>query len=137
MTPAAESTAVTSIGSRAARWSRNSAPPSSTATTSTGVSTAPRSRSSGTTSSATTARGPGRTARRPPSSPLLRPARASRRSAEISEGLEAIKGGDLGWVAPGQSRDQKVDDILVALEPGDVSEGLQLADGYHIYQEGA
>jgi parvulin-like peptidyl-prolyl isomerase len=55
---------------------------------------------------------------------------------ENSDGLEAIKGGDLGWIAPGQSRDQKVDDVLFALQPGEVSEGLQLADGYHIYKAG-
>jgi len=55
---------------------------------------------------------------------------------ESSDGLEASKGGDLGWVAPGQSRDQKVDDILFKLKPGEISEGLQLADGYHIYKAG-
>ena len=55
---------------------------------------------------------------------------------ENSDGIEAIKGGDLGWVAPGQSRDKKVDEILFALQPGQVSEGLQLADGYHIYKAG-
>jgi parvulin-like peptidyl-prolyl isomerase len=53
---------------------------------------------------------------------------------ENSDGLESIKGGDLGWIAPGQSRDQKVDDVLFALQPGEVSEGLQLDDGYHIYK---
>ena len=55
---------------------------------------------------------------------------------ESSDGLEASKGGDLGWVAPGQSRDKKVDDILFKLKPGEISEGLQLADGYHIYKAG-
>jgi parvulin-like peptidyl-prolyl isomerase len=55
---------------------------------------------------------------------------------ENSDGLEAIKGGDIGWIAPGQSRDQKVDEILFALQPGEVSDGLQLADGYHIYKAG-
>ncbi len=55
---------------------------------------------------------------------------------ENSDGIEAIKGGDLGWIAPGQSRDKKIDTILAALKPGEVSEGLQLSDGYHIYQVG-
>lgn len=55
---------------------------------------------------------------------------------ENSDGLESIKGGDIGWVAPGQSRDSKVDEILFALQAGQVSEGLQLPDGYHIYKAG-
>ena len=55
---------------------------------------------------------------------------------ENSDGIEAIKGGDLGWIAPGQSRDKKIDTLLAALKPGEVSEGLQLSDGYHIYQVG-
>lgn len=55
---------------------------------------------------------------------------------ENSDGLEALKGGDLGWIAPGQSRDQQIDTTLFALQPGQVSEGLQLTDGYHIYQAG-
>ena len=48
--------------------------------------------------------------------------------------MQALKGGDLGWIAPGQSRDKKIDTVLAALKPGEVSEGLQLSDGYHIYQ---
>ena len=53
---------------------------------------------------------------------------------EHSDGLEALKGGDLGWIAPGQSQDQQIDTVLFALQPGDVSEGLKLDDGYHIYR---
>ncbi|HEY8168052.1 MAG TPA: peptidylprolyl isomerase [Candidatus Limnocylindrales bacterium] len=53
---------------------------------------------------------------------------------EHSDGLEALKGGDLGWIAPGQSQDKQIDTTLFALQPGAVSEGLKLDDGYHIYR---
>jgi hypothetical protein len=76
----------------------------------------PISRSSGTTSSDSTASG-----HRLSSVPRIllkaREAGAGFRALarENSDGVQAIKGGDLGWIAPGQSRDKKIDTVLAAL----------------------
>jgi parvulin-like peptidyl-prolyl isomerase len=53
---------------------------------------------------------------------------------EESAGIEASKGGDLGWIAPGQSRDAKIETALFGLQAGQISDGLELADGFHIYK---
>jgi parvulin-like peptidyl-prolyl isomerase len=53
---------------------------------------------------------------------------------EESAGIEASKGGDLGWIAPGQSRDAKIETALFGLQAGQVSDGLQLVDGIYIYK---
>jgi parvulin-like peptidyl-prolyl isomerase len=52
-----------------------------------------------------------------------------------STGLEASKGGDLGWIIRGESRDIKIEDALFALQPGQVSKlAVELSDGFHIYK---
>ncbi|MFI5255060.1 MAG: peptidylprolyl isomerase, partial [Candidatus Limnocylindrales bacterium] len=54
---------------------------------------------------------------------------------ENSSGPEAAKGGDLGWIARGQSKDIKIEDALFALQAGKVSKlALELSDGFHIYK---
>jgi parvulin-like peptidyl-prolyl isomerase len=52
-----------------------------------------------------------------------------------STGLEASKGGDLGWIIRGESRDIKIEDALFALQPGQISQlPLESSDGFHIYK---
>jgi len=53
---------------------------------------------------------------------------------EESDGLEAAKGGDLGWIAPGQSSDPTIEEALFTLQAGQIGEGLELGDGFHIYK---
>jgi parvulin-like peptidyl-prolyl isomerase len=54
-------------------------------------------------------------------------------ATELSDGAEAVDGGQLGW----RTLDE-LDDVaavaVAALEPGEVSEPLELDDGYHIYK---
>jgi parvulin-like peptidyl-prolyl isomerase len=52
-----------------------------------------------------------------------------------SSGIEASKGGDLGWIIKGESSDLQIEQALFALQPGQVSAApLLLSDGYHIYK---
>jgi parvulin-like peptidyl-prolyl isomerase len=54
---------------------------------------------------------------------------------EESGGLEASKGGDLGWIIRGMSRDIQIEKALFALQAGQVSQApLELTDGFHIYK---
>jgi parvulin-like peptidyl-prolyl isomerase len=54
---------------------------------------------------------------------------------EESSGLQASKGGDLGWIVRGESRDIKIEQALFALQVGQVSgTPLELSDGYHIFK---
>jgi peptidyl-prolyl cis-trans isomerase SurA len=50
---------------------------------------------------------------------------------QFSQGSEASKGGLLGWVTEGRL-DPALDNALKTLKPGDVTEPVKLADGYHV-----
>ena len=49
-----------------------------------------------------------------------------------SDASNAATGGEIGWVAPHQL-EKEVEDVLFALEPGEVSVSVVREDGYHIY----
>ena len=54
---------------------------------------------------------------------------------EESTGLQASKGGDLGWIIRGESRDIKIEDAIFALQAGQISQlPLESSDGFHIYK---
>jgi len=55
----------------------------------------------------------------------------ARVAAEISDGPEALSGGDLGWRPP-QRLPALFLDAVEDMEPGDISEPLESANGYHI-----
>ncbi len=52
---------------------------------------------------------------------------------ELSDGDEAAAGGELGWLVRQQLAPEAADRIF-ALEAGEVSEGLYLEDGFHVYK---
>ncbi|MCU0483402.1 MAG: peptidylprolyl isomerase [Chloroflexi bacterium] len=52
---------------------------------------------------------------------------------EHSEGDEAADGGDLGWIARYQLA-RETEDVLFALQAGQVSEVVEASDGSHIYK---
>lgn len=52
---------------------------------------------------------------------------------ELSDGDEAAAGGEIGWRVKQQLPAEAVDRIF-ALQPGEVSEGLNLEDGFHVYK---
>jgi parvulin-like peptidyl-prolyl isomerase len=52
-----------------------------------------------------------------------------------SDGTDASQGGDMGWIAPGQESDPKVEKAVFALQAGELSASpVLLSDGYHIYK---
>jgi parvulin-like peptidyl-prolyl isomerase len=51
----------------------------------------------------------------------------------LSQGPEAEKGGDLGWVSPGQTL-RPLDRVLFSLPEGKVSEPVRTDYGYHVLQ---
>ena len=54
-----------------------------------------------------------------------------------SDAPDASQGGDMGWIAKGQSADYRTEQALFGLQPGGVSSPVQLSDGYYLYSVGA
>ncbi len=54
-----------------------------------------------------------------------------------SDASDAAQGGDMGWVAKGQSADYRTEQALFGLQVGGVSSPVQLSDGYYLYSVGA
>ncbi len=52
-------------------------------------------------------------------------------AARVSDGQEALNGGDLGWRSPGQIPTQFVENVL-AMEPGDFTDVMRSSRGFHI-----
>lgn len=51
-----------------------------------------------------------------------------------SDGTDAAQGGDMGWIAKGQSTDYHVQDAVFGLQAGQLSSSpVLLSDGYHIF----
>ncbi|HTS14178.1 MAG TPA: peptidylprolyl isomerase, partial [Candidatus Sulfotelmatobacter sp.] len=54
-----------------------------------------------------------------------------------SDAPDAKQGGDMGWVARGQSADYRTEQALFGLQVGGVSSSVQLSDGFYLYSVGA
>jgi len=52
---------------------------------------------------------------------------------EYSEGVEAADGGDMGWIKQGQFM-ERIDDVLMGLEPGKHSGPIKTQLGFHIFK---
>ena len=50
-----------------------------------------------------------------------------------SDAPDASQGGDMGWIAKGQSADYRTEQALFGLQPGGVSSPVQLSDGFYLY----
>ncbi len=50
-----------------------------------------------------------------------------------SDAPDASQGGDIGWIAKGQSADYRTEQALFGLQPGGVSSPVQLSDGFYLY----
>ncbi|HEY7941272.1 MAG TPA: peptidylprolyl isomerase [Candidatus Limnocylindrales bacterium] len=54
-----------------------------------------------------------------------------------SDAPDASQGGDMGWIAKGQSADYRTEQALFGLQPGGVSSPVQLSDGFYLYSVSA
>lgn len=54
-----------------------------------------------------------------------------------SDAPDAAQGGDMGWIAKGQSADYRTEQALFGLQTGGVSSPVQLSDGFYLYSVGA
>ncbi len=54
-------------------------------------------------------------------------------AAEMSDGAEGARGGDLGWRLEASLPSEAIDAIK-ALEPGGTTQAIALEDGYHVYR---
>jgi len=54
-----------------------------------------------------------------------------------SDAPDASQGGDMGWIAKGQSADYHTEQALFGLQPGGVSSPVQLSDGFYLYSVSA
>lgn len=54
--------------------------------------------------------------------------------AKLAEQFDPMTYGDLGWLARGMVLDPKLEEIIFSLQPGQYSEVVQTAAGYHIVQ---
>lgn len=52
----------------------------------------------------------------------------------LAEQFDPITYGDLGWLARGMVLDPKLEEVIFSLQPGQYSEVIQTAAGYHIVQ---
>ncbi|HXR26553.1 MAG TPA: peptidylprolyl isomerase [Candidatus Baltobacteraceae bacterium] len=50
-----------------------------------------------------------------------------------SDAPDASQGGDMGWIAKGQSADYHTEEALFGLQPGGVSSPVDLSDGFYLY----
>lgn len=57
--------------------------------------------------------------------------RFDRLAQAFSQNAAAAKGGDLGWLVPGQL-DEKLDAVLAVMRPGQISNPIRTSAGYHL-----
>lgn len=53
---------------------------------------------------------------------------------ELAEQFDPITYGDLGWLARGMVLDPKLEEVIFALQPGQYSQVIRTAAGYHLVQ---
>lgn len=54
--------------------------------------------------------------------------------AELAEQFDPITYGDLGWLARGMVLDPKLEEVIFSLQPGQYSQVIRTAAGYHLVQ---
>ena len=52
---------------------------------------------------------------------------------EYSQDPSAVDGGDMGYIGKGQMM-KKIDEVIFSLQPGEISETIETAVGYHVFK---